>query len=198
MRLRALTIALAGIVLAACLPGTAGSSPTASARPPSQPSSGPELAGSVSVQGDYELSASFTTRVAEHAEGVPTPPAMPASCAEYAMGFQATSQDDNARAFLPPVVQTTGKPAVFIRSMISSGYGGPGTYNSNATPGLSGGATVQGDAFTVYHSTTGSTTTLTVQPDGSGTLSFSRWRSTEVRGGIIAGYLSGTVTWSCH
>lgn len=196
MRLRALTIALGGIVLAGCLPGTAGNSLTASARPPSQPS-GPILAGTVSVQGDYEISASFTTRVAEHAAGVPTPPAMPATCAAYARGFVA-SQDDNTRAFLPPVVQTTGKPAVFIRTTIGSGYAGPGTYNSNATPGLSGGATVQGDAFTVYHSTTASQTVLTVQPDGSGTLSFSQWRSTEVRGGIIAGYLSGTVTWTCR
>jgi hypothetical protein len=121
----------------------------------------------------------------------------PSTCAEYAKGVAAGSQREGL-SFLAPVVQTTGSPAVYLRVAISFGYFGPGTYTSGATPGVAGTASVADDDFALYHSTNASMMTVTVRPDGSGTLSFSRWRADEVRGGIIAGHLGGTVSWVCR
>jgi len=165
--------------------------------PTSRPTAGkgPTLIGSISVAGDFSISATFTTSAERVVGGFPTPASSMGTCAGYANGL------GDPQAFATPEVATKGDTSLYFRAFIKFGYAGPRTYQSSSTPGLAGNAAVtvgNGGPVTVYNPRRGGTTTLTVASDGSGTLSFSRWPSDETRGTNIAGYLDGTVRWSCQ
>jgi hypothetical protein len=81
---------------------------------------------------------------------------------------------------------------VYVKATVANGYHGPGTYSIETTPPLEGTlaygvgfGTGQNGAYTIFRSNiqrTHTATTLTVQPDGSGSLVISNWESVEVRG----------------
>jgi uncharacterized protein (TIGR02118 family) len=182
-----------GLIAVAC-----SGQPSASSTHSPQPSTagqGPTLIGWISVAGDFSISSRFATSAEKVVGGFPTPASPTGTCAGYANGL------GNPQAFAAPELTTKGDTSLYFRAFITFGYAGPGTYQSRSTPGLAGNAAVTvgtGGPVTVYNPKRGGTTTLTVAPDGSGTLTFSRWPSDETRGTNIAGYLDGTLRWSCQ
>lgn len=196
----AVTASLAALV--AC-----GSAANSAARSPPSPASsapehtaaagGPSLRGTITVSGDYNMSTGFTTHAVVQRGGFTTPAPVGTTCADYARGFGASP------SFTAPEIQTAGDHALYLRASVDGVYTGPGTYTTeSAARSLSGSAIVTvpssaGPAFTVYNSKIHGTTALTVHADGSGTLTFDDWGDDENRAGHIAGYLSGSVTWTC-
>lgn len=179
------------IATCACAAATGGSPP---ATPTATAVASHHLTGTIALGGDYTTTAHFSVAASVPAGATLTPePAR--TCAGYAAG-------SGAAAFLGPVVETATNPAIFLASEVKFGYRGAGTYTATSTPGLSGTAeitvpTPQGGTTQVYRSTDASVMQLTVAADGSGTLTFQRWRTDEVRGNVIAGHLDGTITWVC-
>lgn len=159
--------------------------------------SGVRLVGSIDTTGDFAVSGSFTVRPDMQVGPLPTPAPASATCSQYARGL------GDGHSFVSPEIHTSGNPNVYFRAVISPGFSGPATYSSNTAPGLSGVAIVsieqgQGPSLQVYNTRHGGSTTLTVGADGSGTLTFTRWGTDEVRQGHIAGYLWGTIRWTCR
>lgn len=194
MRRRSLCAAGA-ILLTACAGQSGSPSPKLTASPASS-SRGPLLIGSVSVQGDYQISGDFSSRAEMEVGAVPTSAPASSTCTQYASGFGSSR-------FVAPEVHSGTDPSLYVRATIDADYAGPGTYTNRGSPPVHGDATVSvgssvGNVFTIYNSRQSGSATLTVAADGSGTLSFSRWGSTESRAGHIAGFLDGTVQWTCR
>lgn len=155
----------------------------------------PMLTGSISVEGDFAIASTFVRPAQIQVGSSPSTAPATTSCVDYAKGFS------HATAFAAPEIHTTGDPNVYFQATLT-GYKGPGTYSGRFVPGLNGAAAVTfgspSAAVQVYNPRRGGTTTLTVAADGSGSFTFSRWTTTEVRGGNIAGYLDGSVEWVCR
>jgi hypothetical protein len=114
----------------------------------------------------------------------------PADCAEYARG--ATDSGGQPMIQLPSVISAApmdGHQVLFTNQL--EPYHGPGRYTAEAFEGQGGGATVEidGKAFAKDSSSVADTE---VQPDGSGTVTFSDFRQDD------GSTLSGTVRWTCH
>lgn len=159
--------------------------------------SGVMLVGSIDTTGDFNITSAFTARPEMQVGALPTPAPAGTTCAEYANGV------GNRSAFVSPEIHTAGNPNVYVRVVVSPGYAGPGSYTTENAPGLTGAAVVSieqgpGPALQLYNSRHGGSTTLTVAADGSGTLTFTRWGTDEVRQGHIAGHLWGTIRWECR
>jgi len=125
-------------------------------------------------------------------DGSTVPPAAGATCSNYAEGF-----DENPISFTPPEVQTVGGAnTAYVQSRLSIGYHGPGTYTSRSNPQLGGAVAIgvgdlEGSGYIdTFRSGPPGTTTLTVNPDGSGRLVFSSWSGGDTT-------ISGTVIWTC-
>jgi hypothetical protein len=196
-RLQLWIAVMSGVTAIACTAQPSTPSARNSATGVAQASQGPTLTGSIAVAGDFGTSGTFATRAESLVGSNPAPAPEAATCADYAKGF------GNVGTFAVPEVHTKGDHSVYFRGSISFGYSGPGTYRTGITPGLSGAASVTvgssvGGATTLYNPRRGGNTTLTVASDGSGSFTFSRWASTETRGTNIAGYLDGTVQWTCR
>ena len=194
----ALSLAVLAAVVTACAPAATTSptpTPAATATPSAVPA-GPQLTGTVSVNGQFGLSSAFSVAAMVGSGTSQTPEPATSTCADYARGF-ATS---GGTGFDVPAAESHGTPSVFVGAAIDSGYRGPGTY---ANPGTFEGAatvavqTAQGSSFYVFHAKSGSTSTITVGPDGSGSLVFAAWQDDESRGGNQTGIISGTITWRC-
>jgi hypothetical protein len=186
--------------LAACsTAGSATRTDRASPTPSPPVHSGPLLTGTVNAAEDVTLTASFRVSIPILANQEPTPAPSDLGCLQYAAGMQGS--------FVAPVFDVTGGDhTIYLVGMMSSGYRGPGAYDSSTEPSLGGTIVVgtgvdpgQEAAYSVFRSHINGTSTLTVHDDGSGTFVFSEWGSDEVRGttGSAAG-ISGTVTWTCH
>jgi len=195
-----LTIVVTAFTCAACAPNP-GASPTPSLpsiepsstpSPSSQTSNGPLLTGTITISGTYAVAGTFTSHPQLAAGSSLTTPAANATCAGYADGFA-----QHPASFAVPMVQTTGERTVYLEASIASGYHGPGTYTNRSIPSLSGtvqvgiGGLEQGGFVDVFNSDAQSTSTLTVRPDGSGTLDFSGWSAGDTT-------VDGTVSWMCH
>jgi hypothetical protein len=179
--------------------GSATPTEHASVAPSSPRPSGPMLTGTVTTAEDVTLTASFRVpiHVLENQEPTPAPRAV--GCMQYAAGEQGS--------FVVPVFDvTSGDHSIYLAGMMSSGYHGPGAYDSSTEPSLGGTISVgvgvdvgQQPAYSIFRSHINGTSTLTVHDDGSGTFLFSEWGSDEVRGdtGSAAG-ISGSVTWTCR
>ena len=153
--------------------------------------------GTVSTQGDQVIRATFDTPAELELAGSPSPASRSATCAGYADGLGVPG------AFVVPEIHTTGDTSLYFRIVMRTGYAGPGSYSTQADPGLAGEIVVSinqamSPVFSVYKSTRGGTGTLTVHPDGSGSFTFSTWGSDESRGTNIAGDLDGTIVWTCR
>ena len=160
--------------------------------------SDPHLQGTLSVNGDYDIETNFDIPApAATVSGPASPAAGPSTCADYAKG------GGTAGTFELPSVEASDDTTLYLTAQMTSGYTGPRMYTNAATPGLTGQVVVstsagQGPIFTTYRSARGGSSRLRVNRDGSGTLSFSDWGSTETRGTYIAGFIDGVMTWTCH
>jgi len=128
-----------------------------------------------------------------------TAPPMTMSCMQYASGMNDS--------FVPPQIEINVMDhSLYVAAQVASGYNGPGSYSSASNPTLGGTVSVETDtgfgesgAFSFYRSRIGGASTVTVNPDGSGTFDFSEWGSDEVRGNTgSATSISGALTGRCH
>lgn len=194
---------LAPMVMAGCSasPQPSGSTAprtpraTASSASPSPHGTGPLLTGTITVTGAYAETDTFATR-AQVESGGSTATAPPGfTCAEYAQGIQ-DPRGSGTTTFVTPVVATTGSTAgafpVNFAAKIDSGYAGPGTYRSSTLHSLTGNMVVNVGNFIDFFRSDPGMTTLAVNPNGSGTLSYTNWFSNGSQS-----YMSGTVAWTC-
>ena len=148
--------------------------------------------GTVTISGTYAVSGTFTSHPQLAIGSSLTTPAANDTCAAYADGFA-----QHPASFAVPLVQTAGDKTVYLQALLLSGYHGPGTYTNRSTPSLTGtvqvgiGGLEQGGFVDVFDSDSQSTSSLTVKPDGSGTLDFSGWSSGD-------NTVDGTLQWTCH
>jgi hypothetical protein len=192
-------------VVVAC----AGCQSTTQMTPPPPTSSrterGPTLSGTVEISGGATIPSShFSTDARMDTGQMQIPPPAGSTCADYSDGFQH-APNVVPLSFVGPVVQTSGYHNIYVGVVMSSGYAGPGTYDSAQTPSLSGSA-VEGigigssAVYTVFNSRDSGAMTLTVSADGSGTLKLEHWDSDEVRQapGSSQVNISGVISWKCH
>jgi len=96
-----------------------------------------------------------------------------------------------------PVVQTdcstAGALPVHFAAAIDAGYAGPGTYRSSSLRSLTGSMVVNVGQFIDFFRSDPGMTTLEVNPNGAGTLSYTNWFSNGSQS-----RMSGTVAWTCH
>lgn len=187
---------LAAMGLSAC-----GSSGSPSSRATLRPSatatpSGPRLRGTMETAEYVTLTSAFTAPIQVIVNQSASPAPAATTCAAYAAGVDG--------AFAAPQFDVVNDDhSLYFSGMVASGYAGPGVYHSDTTPSLGGTISVgvgiaQQPAYSILRSRVGGTSTLTVNPDGSGRFVFSEWGSDEVRGNTgSAGSISGTVSWTC-
>lgn len=103
------------------------------------------------------------------------------------------------------MIQTSGFHSIYVQVIMRTGYTGPGTYDSGRIPSMSGNAiegigTGSSAVYTVFNAKDSGAMTLTVKPDGSGSLQIEHWDSDEVRqvAGSSQVNISGVVTWACN
>ena len=176
-------------------PGSISSAPSSS--PTSAPSSaGPLLSGALIVTGAYAETDTFTVRAEIETGGEPSAAPHDFTCADYARGTQ-DPRSNGATTFAAPVIDTSGKTAgalpVSFRATTDAGYAGPGTYLSSTLTSLNGSMIVDVGQFIDYFFSRFGTTSLRVEPDGGGRLSFTHWYSTG-----STSSMSGTVVWTCR
>jgi len=170
------------------------SPPSPTARPTAEPAAA-RLTGTVSVAGGYDVRGDFSTAPAVLSGALPTAPPAGYSCADYARG--AVDPATGASTFVSPLMQTAGASSVFVQVILASGYHGPSTYVSTITKALTGIAAItippasapQIDAF---RSQFYGSVTLSVRPDGSGSVIITNWGSPG-----SDSLISGTASWSC-
>lgn len=196
---QAVVLVFAFAVLTAC-----AAAPAAPAAARSTPAStrtgaarGPVLVGSVQTSEDITLDTSFRSGVDSAVSGalLASPPA--STCAAYA--------GSPSGVFFPPEFDVVAADHSFYFAATAAAYHGPGGYQSPGNGSLTGtisvGAGVGGaqqTTYTIFRSTIGGSSSMTVRSDGSGTFTFADWGSDEVRGTTgSAASISGTVTWTC-
>jgi hypothetical protein len=204
-------VLVAAFACTACEPSTGSvSRATASPAPstsssPSPAISGPVLSGTVSISGAATIpTTTFEVGAQLDAGQTEIAPPAGATCADYARGFAGMPMSV-PHSFVAPALQTTGQHNIYVGVMMTGGYTGPGTYMAPAVRTLTG-AAVEGigaDAsavYTVFHSGDAGSMTLTVNPDGSGSLHFEHWDRDEVRQvpGQSQVNVSGVITWVCR
>lgn len=87
----------------------------------------------------------------------------------------------------PPATSVNGKAVIFILTVASAAFHGPGTYTAT----MAAGVTIAGDSFLPQNN---SPISATINADGSGHASFSNFYQLSGSG---QGTESGTVTWTC-
>ena len=195
-----LVVVAAALTCSACAPNPAASrtpssqrgEPSSTLSPSAAAGSGPLLTGTVTISGTYEVTGIYSTRPQLAIGSALTTLDANETCADYADGFA-----QHPTSFAIPLVQTAGERTVYLQAMVADGYHGPGTYTNLSTPTLTGtvqigvGSLDQGGFVDVFDSGTQSRSTLTVRPDGSGTLGFSGWSAGD-------NSVNGTLTWMCR
>jgi hypothetical protein len=180
--------------------------PTAVLTPSPSPS-GPRLTGTISVTGVVQLTSTFSASAAIDVAGTQTPARAGSTCPEYAKGFDQSAQDGGGKGFDAPKVQSAivNHHGVYVSVSMATGYAGPGTYDSRRNSSLGGYASqdvdnASGVETTAFTSSIHGLTTLTVNPDGSGSLNLTDWGSTEEHGAAGAGgaSINASVTWVCQ
>lgn len=167
-----------------------------SSPPPSPSGTGPLLTGTITVIHAYAETDTFTTRAEIETGGATTAAPAGFTCADYARGIRDPRRS-GAITFVTPVVETDGSTAgafpVHFATGIDAGYAGPGTYESSTLHSLTGSLVVNVGQFIDFFRSDPGMTTLTVNPNGSGTLSYTNWFSNGSQS-----HISGTVAWTCH
>ena len=152
------------------------------------------LVGSVEQARGYAVNQGFTAHPEQLSGTLPV--AAPAtSCAEYAAGSPGTG---GGKAFVAPEFDTGGPTGVYVQVDMTSGYSGPGRYDSRSFPRLQGYATfaippVSAPQFDTFRSAFYGWLVLTVGADGSGSVSVQKWGSSG-----SDSVVSGSISWSCR
>jgi hypothetical protein len=163
------------------------------------------LSGTVAISGAATIpTTNFVTGAVVDTRQAQTARPAGATCADYAHGFEH-APNVVPLSFVAPVIQTSGFHNIEVSVSMTAGYEGPGTYDTTHTPSLSGSA-VEGigvgasEVYTVFNSKDSGAMTLTVNADGSGSLTIEHWDSDEVRqvAGSSQVNVSGVVSWVCH
>ncbi len=174
---------------------------------PSPSPSGPRLTGTISVTGAVQLSSTFNAFAALEVAGAQIPAPAGSTCAAYAEGFDQRAQDGGGKGFDAPEVLSAkvGNQTMYVSVTMVTGYAGPKTYDSRDYSSLGGYASqdvdnASGIVTTPFTSSSHGLTTLTVNPDGSGSLRLTDWGSTEAHGAVGAGgvSISASITWVCQ
>jgi len=160
----------------------------------------------VKVSGSVSLTASFTSFAQVEQNGTQTPAPAGSTCADYARGYAQVAQHGGGTGFDPPVLHTAtvAQHNLFVSASLTTGYTGPGTYDSKAHPALTGTAVdglVSGPStsYTIFRSQIKGSSVLTVAPDGSGRLDIINWGTDEVRGDVVGGVsVDGYEIWTCR
>jgi hypothetical protein len=152
------------------------------------------LNGTVSVAGGYAVHGDFSTAPAVLRGALPTAAPAGYTCADYAHGSRDPS---GASTFVSPQMQTAGASSVYVQITLASGYRGPSTYDSTTAPVLTGIASItippaSAPVIDTFRSSFYGSVTLTVRPDGSGSVTITDWGSPGSDSRI-----SGTASWSC-
>jgi hypothetical protein len=199
-----------GCVSASAPAQSAPSTATAPTPSPSLPPgpAGPRLTGTISVTDGVRLTSTFSAPAAvDAASGIQSPEPAGSTCPQYAMGFDRPAQEGGGKGFNAPEVHSSviNHQSMYVSVSVGTGYTGPGTYDSRQNGSLRGYAgqdvaNPSGVATTPFDSRVHGVTMLTVNPDGSGSISMADWGSTEVHGAVGAGgvSISGSITWVCQ
>jgi hypothetical protein len=153
------------------------------------------LNGIVTVAGGYAVHGDFSSAPAVLRGALPTAAPAGYTCADYAHGLRdATS---GASTFVSPQMQTAGASSVYVQVILASGYRGPSTYDSTTAPALTGIASItippaSAPVIDTFRSSFYGSVTLSVHPDGSGSVTITNWGSPGSDSRI-----SGTASWSC-
>jgi len=133
------------------------------------------LTGTITVVGAYAETDTFTTRAEVETGGSPAAAPAGFTCADYAQGLH-DPQRNGATTFVTPVVDTAGSAAgafpVHFAAAIDGGYAGPGTYGSSTVHSLTGSMVVNVGQFIDFFRSDPGMTTLAVNRNGAGTLSW--------------------------
>jgi hypothetical protein len=177
------------LILAASACGT-----TTTPRPKPSPARA-SLSGTVTVAGGYDVHGDFRTAPAVLQGALPAAAPAGLTCAGYARGERDPAS--GATTFVSPQMETAGASRVFVQVVVASGYRGPATYASTTTPALTGFAAItippaSAPQIDDFHSSFFGTVSLTVRPDGSGSVTITDWGSAGSDSRI-----SGSATWSC-
>jgi hypothetical protein len=153
------------------------------------------LNGTVAVAGGYAVHGDFSTALAVLRGALPTAAPAGYTCADYAHGFRDPTS--GASTFVSPQMQTAGASSVFVQVILASGYRGPSTYDSTTAPALTGIASItippaSAPVIDTFRSSFYGSVTLTVRPDGSGSVTITDWGSPGSDSRI-----SGSASWSC-
>jgi hypothetical protein len=154
------------------------------------------LNGTVRVAGGYTVHGDFSTAPAVLRGALPAAAPAGYTCADYAHGELDSAS--GASTFVSPQMQTAGASSVFVQVTLASGYRGPSTYDSTTTPALTGTAAItippaSAPVIDDFHSRFYGSVTLTVRPDGSGSVTITNWGSPGSDSRI-----SGSASWSCR
>jgi hypothetical protein len=154
------------------------------------------LKGTVAVAGGYAVRGDFSTAPAVLRGALPTAAPAGYTCTDYAHGELDSAS--GASTFVSPQMQTSGASSVFMQVTLASGYRGPSTYDSSTTPALTGIAAItippaSAPQIDTFRSSFYGSVTLTVRPDGSGSVTITNWGSPGSDSRI-----SGSATWSCR
>ncbi len=142
--------------------------------------------GTLRISGAVTVDESFTDDAAVH-DGV-------SSCAAAASGGDNASQPHQWQVPSPP----QGDDVTINVSPGADDYNGPGTYPDPLLIGGDGVIDVNGTAYELNAGV--AQETLTVKPDGSGTLTFSNVPTATMSNAVPlnwTGGISGSVTWTC-
>lgn len=193
-RLRVSVVAVAPFAAVGCAGCAAAPSahspsvvaPRASSSSALSPADTPVLSGTISISGGATIPATaFITHAQVDAGQTLTAPPPAATCTDYAHGFEHVP-DAVSGSFVAPVIQTSGYHSIYVTVSMTQGYSGPGIYDTDRTPTLSGTA-IEGigsgasAVYTVFKSRDSGVLTLIVNADGSGSLTINHWDSAEVR-----------------
>jgi hypothetical protein len=187
----------AALLLAVSTCGTIAppvTTPRPTAAPPAPASV--HLTGTVTVGGAYAVRGVFSTAPAVLEGTLPSPAPAGYTCVDYAQG--ARNSTSGVSTFVSPQMQTVGSSNVFLRVILASGYHGPSTYASTTALALTGTAAItippaSAPVIDDFHSAFYGSVTLTVHPDGSGSVTLTNWGSPGSDSRI-----SGSANWSCR
>jgi len=154
------------------------------------------LNGTVAVAGGYAVHGAFSTAPSVLLGALSTAAPAIYTCADYAHGFRDPTS--GASTFVSPQMQTAGASSVYVQVILASGYRGPSTYDSTTAPALTGIASItippaSAPVIDTFGSSFFGSVTLTVRPDGSGSVTITNWGSPGSDSRI-----SGTASWSCR
>lgn len=155
------------------------------------------LTGIVETSEDVSLHATFHAPIEVAAGNGSATPQPGLTCAAYATAASSV--------FVPPQFDVIAGGHSMYFAATATGFHGPGDYQSAGSGAITGTISVgvnveagEQPTYSIFRSSIGGSSAMTVRPNGSGTFSFAEWGSDEVRGNTgSAASISGELSWTC-